>query len=213
MSKYQKHSGLGDVMRQLILEALTLQPGSTRDELTEYLRGDANIRAFDGNLNHSVGQVLRFLRQEQKIKEHNNLWYLHNSTAVPAPVNGNRPRPFSANGNGAAPTVTAPVAAHTERVEISDYYATRTGYAVSLERSPLMLEGVIHLEAMIGDNWIPLPVFGDVRLCIGTDIPKWTPQQEVLRGVSAVRVTHRNGEREVHNLDKRNPLTIAPILD
>lgn len=121
-----------------------------------------------------------------------------------------------ANSNGRPvvspePTSNSAVAAVTSKQDIPAYYRQRSGRIVTIEQSPTELTNVFSLEMKINGRFMKLPLFGDMRVCVGHEVPRWTPDQEVIRDVSALRVTYTDGRTEEINVGVEHAVTVAPL--
>jgi Predicted transcriptional regulator len=96
----------------------------------------------------------------------------------------------------------------SRKVAIPDYMRSRNAVTLYVEHSPTEVENVMRLELQIGGMWIPIPVSTDLRVCVGDDIPRWSATQEVYSGVTAMRVTLRNGEQNDFAHNPRVPITV-----
>lgn len=94
------------------------------------------------------------------------------------------------------------------RIALPEYMRSRPAITLYVEHSPLELEQVVRLELEIGGIWLPIQVNGDLRVCVGTDIPRWSAMQETYNGVTAYRVTYRNGDQYDYNHNPRVPFTL-----
>lgn len=192
-----------DLLRELVKEALTVQPGATRDEIITYVEANERMPHMAGNPKRIVGQMLSKLADKGVTEDRNGHWYL---CGKPSPVTV---APLSAhpNGNGGSQAV----ASENGRAEIAPFYKQREGRVVTLERTPVEIDRVHRIEVRMGDRWVPIPTFGDVRVCIGPDIPRWTPDQEVMRGVTQIRITHTDERQSVYHVAADGcPVTFAP---
>lgn len=121
---------------------------------------------------------------------------------VPTVKNTNGIRPFSPNGGSHLAESTS------RKVQLPDYMRTRTAVTLFVERSPEEIEGVFRLELCIGGNWIPIPITSDLRLCVGDDVPRWSPTQEVYADVKAFRITQRDGSQSDYPHNPDMPFTV-----
>lgn len=157
-----------------------------------------------------AGALVRLERGAYKIPDH--------STEAPA-TNGNSPAKLNikhfngtepkentngnGNGNGSHPTENA-----SRKVALPEYMRGRPAITVFVERSPEEIEGVLRLEIQMNGNWFAIPIQGDIRLCVGNEIPRYSANQETYTGVSAFRVTTRAGEQFDYAHNPQMPLTI-----
>lgn len=93
-------------------------------------------------------------------------------------------------------------------VQLPEYMRTRSSVTVFVEQSPIEIENVLRLELCIGNQWIAIPVSGDMRVCVGTDIPRWSENQETYTNIGAYRLTFKNGEQGEYPHNPEVPLTI-----
>lgn len=99
--------------------------------------------------------------------------------------------PKSAGSNGSHQAVER----DKRVVQIPEYMRTRDAVTLSIERESEELEEVVRLEICIGSQWFPQLLAGDVRIYVGTGVPKWSAYQVMIDGVSCYRVTFRNGQQ------------------
>lgn len=132
---------------------------------------------------------------------------LRRSTAVDEPALLDKPEPEPE----LTPHPSVAVNATHDRADIPDFYRDRPVRSVTLERTPILLENVFRVELKHLGEWFRLPIFGNLRICTGPDIPVWSTEQESYQHVTGIRITYSDGRREVHNLDVNAPITIAPF--
>ena len=94
------------------------------------------------------------------------------------------------------------------KAELPEFMRGRHAVTIYVERSPEELENVVRLELCIAGTWLPLPIVADVRLCVGSEIPRYSPTQETYNGVRGFRVTYANGEQAEINHNPDEPVTI-----
>lgn len=94
------------------------------------------------------------------------------------------------------------------KVSIPEYMHTRNPITVFVERSPQEVEGVLRLELQVGGIWLPIQFTGDLRVCVGEDIPRYSASQETYVGVTAFRVTYKSGEQCDYAHNPKAPLTV-----
>jgi DNA-binding transcriptional ArsR family regulator len=105
-------------------------------------------------------------------------------------------------------SATSPAASVQKRVEIPPYMKSRVPVTVFVERSPFEIENVLRIELQIGGQWLPLLISGDIRICIGDDIPRWGAPQETYSEVTAYRLTFANGARDEYPHASNKPFTV-----
>lgn len=114
------------------------------------------------------------------------------------------------NKNGTAPAKPFMESARTT-VALAEYEKGREGRHVALYQSPQEFERVVQvwLKPQNG-SYFKIPLWSDMRICVGPDIPKWHVEQEVNRGIAAIRVVLANGKAEEFQVNPSFPITIAP---
>lgn len=174
-------------LRTHILDTLRTNGRQSLDDIREYVAQKTGLQ--DKDLRRSVGQSMRHLQEAGKVN----------------PVGGGR----FALVNGTAEIAQANPEA--EKVTLAPFQARRSGRTVSLEHSPLEISDVARVELKALGRYYPIPMFGDIRICIGKDIPKWSPDQETYDQINAIRVTTKDGRVTEMNHNVADPITIAPL--
>lgn len=156
----------------------------------------------------TVSAGLNDLIAEGKIQRVSKGNYILCSENVPSPVSAIAniqppPAPPTSNGNGHHLAESS-----SRKVALPEYMRGRPAITLFVERSPEEIENVMRLELQIGGMWLALPIQGDIRLCTGNDIPRYSAQQETYTGVTAFRVTTRAGEQFDYAHNAQMPLTV-----
>jgi hypothetical protein len=89
----------------------------------------------------------------------------------------------------------------------------RTGHSVSIYRAPVTFAYVRRVEIVLDGRWTKLPVFGNIRICIGSesDVPSWSLDQETYLEVEAVRILFSDSDLEYcPPIGPGEAFTIAP---
>lgn len=106
-----------------------------------------------------------------------------------------------------APSVTNGMAREGTRVDIAPFMKGRDPKTVTVYTSPATYDQVVGVQMCIHGQWIKFPVFGHVRICIGPEIPKWSPDQETNRNVTAIRLIHKTGDVKEIPVNASVPVT------
>lgn len=180
--------------RAKILASLSVvdKEGATREELIAFDNGIA-----DNSTNRAYGTSLGHLVEDRIVTKKNGKFYLTESIT---------PRPGT-------PTLALQNSAHTlpEKHPLPAFSKDRAGHTVLLYTSPSDYEHVARVEYNFGgDNWFRSPLVGDLRICLGPDVPKWSPAQEVNRGIYKIRLIALDGIAEEITTNPSYPITIAP---
>jgi hypothetical protein len=99
----------------------------------------------------------------------------------------------------------------TEKASISPFQSKRNPKAVSIQASPVEFDNAMRVQLCIQGTWVTIPIFGALRICTGPNIPKWSPEQEVNTGVSAIKVTMNTKEVFEISTYPEYPIMIAPV--
>ena len=94
------------------------------------------------------------------------------------------------------------------RVEMPAFLKQRSAITLFVEHSPQEIEGVMRFEIQMGGVWLPVPFSGDMRVCVGDDVPRWSANQETYNGVTAFRVTMRDGQQMDYAHNPQKPFTL-----
>lgn len=178
--------------RQKVLETVQeFKAGITIQELITLLVDD-----FRGaqEPERAVSQTLWRLSSAGLIERKNGKYY---------PVNGSIAPGDAARAPGQQPQGL--------RVELSAIQKERDTQTVVLYQSPVEIENVVMVQLNIDGHWVRIPLFGDLRICVGASIPRWSHNQEVNRGVRIIRLVQKNGQVVDTPVDPANPITIAPL--
>lgn len=131
---------------------------------------------------------------------------------VVEPTNGhsaNGVKPYAPapprNGNGHGHSLAE---SDRRRVEMPAFLKQRSAITLFVEHSPQEIEGVMRFEIQLGGVWLPVPFSGDMRVCVGEDVPRWSANQETYNGVSAFRVTMRDGQQMDYAHNPQKPFTL-----
>lgn len=177
--------------RNRILSSLSVldKDGATRDELIVLDAG-----GLDKATRRSYGHVLANLVADGQVIERYGRFYLKEAVQAPGAKN------FSAQGM----MRTLP-----DKTALPALAKTRSGHTVLLYTSPMELPNVARVELCIGGNWFRCPLFGDLRICLGPEIPRWSADQETNRGIAAIKVIALDGKTEEIQTNPQYPITIA----
>lgn len=158
----------------------------------------------------TVSVCINELIAEGKIQRVGKGNYILCSENVPAPVSATmnikpppKLSPTLSNGNGNHPAESS-----SRKVTLPEYMRGRPAITVFVERSPEEIEGVMRLEISVGGIWLAIPIQGDIRLCVGNEIPRYSAHQETYTGVAAFRVTTRTGDQYDYAHNPQMPLTV-----
>jgi hypothetical protein len=171
-------------LRTQILEAIRTAPIVDRAFIDEYVQGvNKDATRF------MIGQHLYILVRDGDIEKKENDSY--------AIIPRNSGTLVNANPDG-------------EKSKLPPFLQSRSGRLVTITHSPVELEDVARIQLKISGQWITLPLFDDIRICVGPDVPKWNHAQETYTGVAAIKVIFKSGETTEHNIPVNNPVTVAP---
>lgn len=179
-------------VRELILEALYAlgENGGTREEIASLIEKDF---PKDVNIQMSVGRILGSFLHEGTVEVHGSLWRIADTT------------PKFNNG-----TAMEAAAHEGERSPLSAYQQNRAANTVTLYHSPIEIEDVIRIRVRVENgSWFNVPIFGDVRICLGPGIPKWNAEQEVNRGIVEISVQRKNGDVMNYPCNPQDHITFA----
>lgn len=171
-------------IRQVITEALSTGPAPI-DDLRDYIRGKGyNLT------NAAIGQHIRGMSKEGLILGTNIGYYLPKNTEV---VQANPDR---------------------DRVEIAPFFRRRGGKHITIEHSPIQVTDVAQVKLIFaGNSELEFPVFNNrLRICIGPEVPEWSPEQVTYEGITRITIILRNGERKDINTSVKAPITFAPVV-
>jgi hypothetical protein len=170
--------------RQLILEAIKSGDRLTTEDIRDYVRRWAPTPLSK----QSIGQTLRHMTEAHDLAREGDYFILPDRANTQI---------VQANPEG-------------ERVTLAPFQQKRSGRLVTIEHSPLEVEDVARIQLKVDGHWFPVPLFGDVRICIGPDTPRWNPEQETYEGASCLKIITKDGKTSEMNLDIHQPVTIAP---
>jgi hypothetical protein len=186
-------------IRQMVFDALQLQNGLSSRDIIDYIHEiDSTI------LDQNVYTTLHDAKKRGALQHEGRKYYLPTTeTMQNVKLNGVksiRPVPAapspSANGNGL--TTIAP------------FKQKRPGIRLGIYSSPRYFEEVVALSILIGEQWFPVPMFDNMRMCIGYEIPEWSPYQLEYRNVVNMRITFKNGQVQDERPALKDVITIAP---
>lgn len=183
------HNGSLSLSRQVVVEALETfgSQGATRDEIVDLIGRDLP----GDNPNMSAGRTLGQLREDGHVIEMRGRWYL--TEHAPQPKN--------------APPMPPP----NGRVQpVAPFVGKRTGKTVALYTTPEVLQNVIGLTLTIDNVAYKMPLFGNIRICIGKEAPQWTPEQEMYTHCTKIRVLLQGGQTQEFQPAYNDIVTIAP---
>jgi hypothetical protein len=182
----------------MVFDALQLQNGLSSRDIIDYIHEiDPSI------LDQNVYTTLHDAKKRGALQHEGRKYYLPTTeTMQNVKLNGVksiRPVPAapspSANGNG----VTA----------IAPFKQKRTGKTLAIYTSPRIMEDVIALSLLINNQWYNVPMFGSLRMCIGHEIPEWSPDQESYYNVVNMRITFKNGQVQDERPALKDVITIS----
>lgn len=181
--------------RQQILEAFDVLEGqsATRDELMELCRAP-----FSGANRRSFGVALGWMVKDGTLHESNGRFRPANAEQKEPHQNGSR------NGAMAAATHDSGV-----RVQLSEFQKGRDARQVTVYQSPDEIDDAVMVQFCIHGQWVKIPFTGNLKICVGPDIPKWSPDQETNYGVSTLRVVLRSGTTREWPINSSAPVTIC----
>lgn len=171
--------------RKNILEALDIvtTKGASKEELVSLI-SDMSMQ--------QVAITLWRCMQDDLVIEKDDRFYLKEHIAEDKPIPANKVQPYQ-NGRIALP-------------EIAKNRAMRT---VSVYTSPTEETNIVQVQMCINNQWIKLPLVGNLRMCTGPDIPAWSKDQETNQNVSVIRLIRKNGEYTDIQVSRGYPVTIA----
>jgi hypothetical protein len=193
----------------MVMDALQLQNGLSSRDIIDYIHEiDPSI------LDQNVYTTLHDAKSKGKLQYVDKKYYLPNDHVAENVAHFKRtgmilggidkpkyirpvpaaPSP-SANGNG----ITA----------IAPFKQKRTGKTLAIYTSPRIMEDVIALSLLINNQWYNVPMFGSLRMCIGHEIPEWSPDQESYYNVVNMRITFKNGQVQDERPALKDVITIS----
>ncbi len=169
-------------------------------EIVDAVREGYTTGEIAGLLGYSTNYVSTMLKE--LVKDGSLVRIMPGKYALPA-LNGDGeatgevipPKPAHSNG-------TSRVVERDKRtVQLPDYMRTRSGVTISIERESEELEQVVSFEICIGGQWSKQLLVGDIRVYVGSGMPKWSPYQVMIDHVQSYRVTFKNGQQAdyLHN--------------
>lgn len=175
--------------REVIITALEAygKQGATLDEVVELVGKD--LPGYNPNM--SAGKTLHSMLDAGYVMMVNGKWYMKES----APTR----RPDS-----------APAAQNGHIQPIAPFAQKRSGKTITLYTTPETLENVIGLSLLHKEQWYKMPLFDNVRLCIGMEAPQWSPEQEMYSDITEMKVLFKNGQTVNRAVNPREIVTIAP---
>lgn len=169
-------NGTKSLSRELIVEALetVTSEGATVDEIVDLIGKDLPSE----NKKMSVGGTLSRMETDNYVVNYRGKWYLkeHLVKNIPEQQQVNPP---ATNG------FFAKIAAVVQK---------RSAKSVSLYRMPTIYTDAIGVSLLINQHWTPVPLFGNLRICIDKEIPNWSPDRIWYSDVEIVRITRQNGQ-------------------
>lgn len=170
-------NGMKSLSRELIVEALetVASEGATIDEIVELIGKDLSSE----NKKMSVGGTLSRMETDNYVICYRGKWYLKEHLIKNAPEQQNADMPtHNANGFFA---------------KIASVVQKRSAKTISLYRMPTIYTDAIGVSLLINQHWTPVPLFGNLRICIDKEIPNWSPERIWYSDVEVVRITRQNG--------------------
>lgn len=177
--------------RVIVIEGLEAagKDGATIDDLAALIGQDMR----GSSPKSSIGRTLHGMLADGYVVCINDRWYLKETISY---------------SNGSAPPA-APRPA-SKPAPVSVFSQKRSGKTVSIYTAPHILADVIGLAMLIGEQWYKIPLFGSVRICIGSEAPQWSPEQEMYSNVSVIKFTLKGGAVEEEHPAPKDIITIAP---
>lgn len=178
--------------QEIVLMALDTfaHDGATNPDLFEYIGSDLQGQDETGR-KKALSNALYRLKDSESIVKMGERYYAKNYAPLPIKA---------VHTNGNAP-----------KVQVAPYANKRDGKSISIYRSPIIFADAIALAFMIDQKWHKMPLFGSVRICIGPgDPPMWSADQEMYRGVTCLRITHKGGTVTEEHTSPSDIITIAP---
>lgn len=173
-------------VRKQILEALDIvaEKGATRDEIIDLIGGGVTKR--------SVGMSLLRCSQDDLVIEESGRFYLK-AIQPRAAVSRTKAviEPFS---NG--------------RIELPAIAKGRSAKHVSVYTSPTEETNIVQVQMCINNTWIKIPLFANLKICTGPDIPFWSKYQETNHNVSVIRLIRANGAYTDIQVSRGYPVTM-----
>jgi hypothetical protein len=177
--------------REIVMEALNVQPGITKEEIISLIGGD-----LQGNVAMSVGETLSNLIADGLVIERNGRYWLKEHESKQTSTNRSVSR------------VVSYEAAHP--VKLAAYYENRPLRKVAVYTAPAIYEDVVAIRVSVqGAGMIEYPAFpGGTRICIG-DIPRWSYDQIVLRSIEKIQIVRAGGQTQDIDVPHGDNVTIA----
>lgn len=187
-------------LRAALIEALDAfgKDGGTLQQVVDLL-GDELEAA---NPNQSAGRALGWLTKLKVVTRIKDRYYL--AEHAPELPQATKPAPKYA-------PILRPPHEQNGSVQISPFMAKRKGKRVALYIGHKILENVIGVSLLIGNEWRRVPLWMEsARVMIGENRPEWHPEQETWDHVEMVRFVFKSGAIEEHRPNPRELVTIAP---
>lgn len=168
--------------RSIVLNAIQVNPGLTKVDLVILLEND-----LEGSVKRSIGQTVAALERDNLVTEDRfGKLYL-------AEIQGETPKAAREPTNGAPRHLQE---TSGNRVLLSPFQSTRQERKITIYSSPIEIEDAVALELQYeGGARFRVPLGGaSTKVCTGPDIPKWSPDQETVRGLVTVRVIRKSGD-------------------
>lgn len=185
-------------IRKLILDTIRANGGGMEFEpLTVKMMDEPDIDQLTNDIAATVRASLGFMARDNLVEKRRNTWYVCGPVTPPT-TNGPRP----------SGTVAAAVQG---RVELPAFQQKRDGRTITLESTPALLDNVFSVELKLPGGWFPVPLFQDMRICIGPERPRWSPEQTTFSGVTLIKVVFKNGQTAEYPINDNSPVTVAPL--
>jgi hypothetical protein len=181
-------------IRQNVLAALELLGGKANRDL---------ICEHTGESRRSVGVCLGLCVQDGLLTENDGMFSL-------VSVNGNGNGRSNGNGNGAKLTIRQYTEGANRRIELPEIARGRDGKRVGVYALPDEFEDVVQVLLYHAGGSFKVPLFGNLRICIGAGVPQWSADQESNPGITEVRVVFKGGQYRSFSVLPGQWVTIAP---
>lgn len=158
-----------------------------------------------------LAQTLRHMAEDKLVKREGQMvWWIAkpvpNGSIQPYRDDAEAPQHMRNQRMEPPPSIREP-----RSIKLPDYQAQRQGFLVTLETAPDEFPNVVQLQVKIGGQWFNQPVKGDVRICTGERIPKFTPAQELNRGISAIRFVYADESYDTRDINPNESVVIALV--
>lgn len=170
-------------LQELIYNVIKAHGSIDRAALDEWVETNA-----PGTTRMLIGQNLRSLRDGGKINQDGDTW----SIATKPVVNHN---------------------ADNDKVEIPSFFQKAKPVTVSISYGEEEIEDVIDASYMFNGAWVPLMLWGNMRVMISENLPRWSPQQRSVSGATKLKLVLRDKRVIEKNIGRNQNITFAPAED